>query len=110
MDTVPKANQERNVPESENWIYNEMLLAPKQNQTERKSKRVAFRTESGNYIRVDPEGHLTCSSIILDDNSIFDLIRPIETGVVNIFLWNIDHFCPFRLFSAPPRSYVYGEQ
>ena len=83
MDTVPKANQERNVPESENWIYNEMLLAPKQNQTERKSKRVAFRTESGNYIRVDPEGHLTCSSIILDDNSIFDLIRPIETGVVN---------------------------
>ena len=76
----------------------------------RKSKRVAFRTESGNYIRVDPEGHLTCSSITLDDNSIFDLIRPIETGVVTTFLSNIDHFYPFRLFSAPPRSHVYGEQ
>jgi len=65
--------------------YDDMLLTPKLNQTERKSKRVAFRTESGNYIRVDPEGHLTCSLNTLDGNSIFDLVRPIETGVVNIF-------------------------
>ena len=94
MDTVPGANQKRNMPqltynemllrkEKSTLTYDEMMLALKPNQTERKSKKVAFKTESGNYIRVDPEGHLTCSSIILDDNSIFDLIRPIETGVVN---------------------------
>ena len=95
IDTVPGANQNKNAPtltynemllrKGRTLTYDDMLLTPKLNQTERKSKRVAFRTESGNYIRVDPEGHLTCSLNTLDGNSIFDLVRPIETGVVNIF-------------------------
>ena len=48
--------------------------------TPKGKKRVAFRTETGSYLSVDPQGQLTCNSVTLEENAIFDLVRPIETG------------------------------
>ena len=65
--------------------YNEIEITPLPLKTPKKSKRVAFRTEMGGYISVDQQGQLTCGSFTLDENAIFDLVRPIETGRFNKF-------------------------
>ena len=77
--------QYRKEEEGPTVSYNEIEITPLPLKTPKKSKRVAFRTEMGGYISVDQQGQLTCGSFTLDENAIFDLVRPIETGSFNKF-------------------------
>ena len=42
--------------------------------------QVAFRTGQGTYLAVDAEGTFTCSATEVEDNMLFEVDRPIETG------------------------------
>ena len=69
-----------------NWSYTEMKILGQPLKTPKGKKRVAFRMDMGGYITVNQQGQLTCNSVTLEDNAIFDLIRPIETGRINKFM------------------------
>ena len=72
--------QYRNKQTGPKWSYSELSITPLPLKTPKRKKRVAFRTEIGSYLSVDQQGQLTCDSNTLEANSIFDLVRPIETG------------------------------
>ena len=78
MDKVDQASRDEN--SGPTWSYSEMTISRPPAKTAKGKKRVAFRTEGGGYLAVDQQGWLTCNSITLEENAIFDLIRPIETG------------------------------
>ena len=78
MDGVDNWKRDKN--SGPNWSYNELSISRFPPKTRKGKKRVAFRTEMGGYLTVDQQGQLTCNSITLEENAIFDLIRPIETG------------------------------
>ena len=74
------AQEYRNKQTGPKWSYSEMSITPLPLKRPKRKKRVAFRTETGSYLSVDQQGQFTCNSITLEENSIFDLVRPIETG------------------------------
>ena len=68
------------------YSYGEISVTPLTRKTPKEMKRVAFRTEMGRYISVDQQGQLNCNALTLEDNAMFDLIRPIETGAIGNFI------------------------
>ena len=78
MEGVQESKRDKTAGPS--WSYAEMSISRTPPKTPKGKKRVAFRTEMGGYLTVDQQGQLTCNSITLEENAVFDLIRPIETG------------------------------
>ena len=78
MESV--AQRYRNKNTGPKWSYSKISITPLPLKKPKRKKRVAFRTETGSYLSVDPQGQLTCNSVTLEENAIFDLVRPIETG------------------------------
>ena len=78
MEGVPEWAKDKD--SGPKWSYSELSISRFPPKTPKGKKRVAFRTEMGGYLTVDQQGQLTCNSITLEENAIFDLIRPIETG------------------------------
>ena len=83
MEGVAQGKRWKNAPKK--WSYSKISITPSPPKAPKGKKRVAFRTEMGGYLTVDQDGQFMCNSIILQENAIFDLIRPIETGHINIF-------------------------